>query len=263
MADSTREARTRRSEARDRRRSRTETPVEEADELASDTTEQAEAAQPSGEHGGTAAKLVGTAVAAMLLGAVGGAAKALLERRDGDDTGADEDTSETVDPEATAEAEPAGQEPADEASASPSDTEDDAPESQQEIEERPQDATEAEDQAWPEDEAPEDEAPEDETKAEDERHQPIEGVSDGAANELVDRARRQLEGLLDTEPERMSGFERRNGGWAVTFEVVEVSRVPATTDILATYELVLDDDRNLVSVSRTRRYRRSQVDETS
>jgi gas vesicle protein GvpO len=257
MADSTREARSRRSEARDRRRSGTAAPAEEAEEQVSDTTEQAEA-RPSGELGGTAAKVVGTAVAAALLGAVGGAAKALLERRNGDATGAGDEHGETPGPETTAEAELAGQEPADDASASQPDTEDDVPESEQEIEEQPQDTTEAEDPAWREDEVPEDE-----TKPEVERHQPVEGVSDGAASELVDRARRQLEGLLGTEPERMSGLERRDGGWAISFEVVEVSRIPATTDILATYELALDDDRNLVSVTRTRRYRRSQVDEAS
>jgi Gas vesicle synthesis protein GvpO len=33
--------------------------------------------------------------------------------------------------------------------------------------------------------------------------------------------------------------------------------------VLATYELILDDDRKLVSADRKRRYRRSQVDEAS
>ena len=46
-------------------------------------------------------------------------------------------------------------------------------------------------------------------------------------------------------------------------EVVEVARIPESTDVLATYELVLDDEKNLASVTRRRRYRRSQIDESS
>ena len=78
---------------------------------------------------------------------------------------------------------------------------------------------------------------------------------------MVQTARRRLEALLDTNIERVSGLERVDGRWSVLLEVVEVARIPESTDILATYEVVLDDDGGLAGVSRVRRYRRAQVEE--
>jgi len=89
----------------------------------------------------------------------------------------------------------------------------------------------------------------------------VTGVDTREAATIVDTARQQLEQLLGSEPERVSGIERSNGHWAVDFEVVEMHRIPESTDILSSYEVVLDDDRNLVGMSRKRRYRRSQVDD--
>jgi Gas vesicle synthesis protein GvpO len=42
--------------------------------------------------------------------------------------------------------------------------------------------------------------------------------------------------------------------------VVELSRIPESTDVLALYEMELDDDRNLMRYDRVRRYYRSQAD---
>ena len=74
-------------------------------------------------------------------------------------------------------------------------------------------------------------------------------------------ARRRLEALVGTDVERVSGLERADGRWSVQLEVVEVARIPESTDVMATYEVVLGDDGDLLSVGRVRRYRRSQVEE--
>ena len=83
----------------------------------------------------------------------------------------------------------------------------------------------------------------------------------GDTAELIEHARRELEALVGTAPESVSGIDYRDGRWTVLLEVVEVARIPNTTDVLATYELTLDDERRVIGVTRTRRYRRSQVDE--
>jgi hypothetical protein len=46
----------------------------------------------------------------------------------------------------------------------------------------------------------------------------------------------------------------------VGVEVVEVSRIPDSADILAVYEARLDADGDLVSYRRVRRYARGQMD---
>ena len=55
-------------------------------------------------------------------------------------------------------------------------------------------------------------------------------------------------------------MQRVNGTWTVTLEVVEVRRVPESTDVLSSYDVVLDDDGGVVSLTRSGRYRRSQVE---
>ena len=47
----------------------------------------------------------------------------------------------------------------------------------------------------------------------------------------------------------------------MTFEVLEIRRIPESTDVLASYAVTLDDDGNLLDLERSRRYRRAQVDE--
>jgi hypothetical protein len=86
------------------------------------------------------------------------------------------------------------------------------------------------------------------------------GATPEDARRTVQRAREQLEALLERPVESVSSFERTHDGWLVTLEVVEVSRIPESTDVLASYELELDDDRNLRRYARVRRYNRSQAD---
>ena len=81
--------------------------------------------------------------------------------------------------------------------------------------------------------------------------------------EIVVKAREQLRGLLGREPESVSGIERTNGHWSVTIEVIELHRIPDSTDVLASYELVLDDDGNVARMVRRRRYLRSQIEARS
>jgi len=92
------------------------------------------------------------------------------------------------------------------------------------------------------------------------REEPVQGASPDEATETVQRARRQLSALLERAVESVSAFERMHAGWLVTLEVVEVSRIPESTDVLASYEVELDDDRNLRRYARVRRYIRSQAD---
>jgi hypothetical protein len=87
------------------------------------------------------------------------------------------------------------------------------------------------------------------------------GSETGEAAQVVSRARSELESLLGSRPESVSGFEHADGKWSVTLEVVDVRRIPESTDVLSSYEVVLDEERNLVSATRLRRYRRSQVEE--
>jgi Gas vesicle synthesis protein GvpO len=84
-----------------------------------------------------------------------------------------------------------------------------------------------------------------------------EGLS---AVEAVEQARERLSALLGRPVEGMLGVDRDHGNWMVTAEVVELARIPNTTDVLGEYEVILDKDGDVLRYRRTRRYNRGQVD---
>jgi len=71
----------------------------------------------------------------------------------------------------------------------------------------------------------------------------------------------QLAQLTGQKVEGLSGVHRNDEGWLVTAEVLELRRIPETTDVLATYEVTLDDDGSVTGYRRVRRYTRSQTEE--
>ena len=73
---------------------------------------------------------------------------------------------------------------------------------------------------------------------------------------VAGEAARQLLELTGREVEGVTGLERSDHGWKVQVEVVEVRRIPDTTDVLALYELDVDEDGDLEGYRRLRRYAR-------
>jgi len=66
--------------------------------------------------------------------------------------------------------------------------------------------------------------------------------------------------LSGRRPESVISIERKDAEWRVGVEVIEVSRIPDSADILAVYEVRLDADGDLISYRRIRRYARGQLD---
>ena len=173
-----------------------------------------------------------TAAAAAFAGALAGGAKALADKRGRRDEPEDEPRDDVPKEEAQTPSQGWGQTP------SGSDPSGSDPGSS------PTSSAEPE----PADEPEEDEQPE-------------HGAQGGEVNKIIERAREYVERVLGSEPESVSGIQRSNGNWCVAVEVVQLRRVPESTDVLASYAVVVDDDGLLISLQQTRRYRRSQADE--
>jgi hypothetical protein len=75
---------------------------------------------------------------------------------------------------------------------------------------------------------------------------------------LAQRARQELAEITGLEPESVTSLERGEDGWLVTVELLELSRIPDTDDILGSYEAELDESGELLAYRRLRRYPRSQ-----
>ena len=75
------------------------------------------------------------------------------------------------------------------------------------------------------------------------------------------KARRQLQQITGLDVATVSAVERHEGGWRAYVNLVELRRVPTTSDVLATYEATLDSTGELVTYRRLRRFLRGQVGE--
>jgi hypothetical protein len=296
MAESTRqEAQQRRSEGRERRRSMLTEPFERLSDAASGSGD-----GPTSEVRETVKRAALTAAVAAAVGAAAGVAKTLLDRRNeggvekerddesepqgrAADAGEDDrqegraeavDDEEDDEPEGRAElADDEDDEPEGRAELA-DDEEDDDPEGRAELaddDEDEDDRQEGRAEAAQQDEDDEDESEQQQGRAErvaasgeqDDDGENERASVDDADSEpatIVPKARRALEELLGREAESVSGFERENSHWKVNLEVVELRRIPDSSDVLGSYELVLDDDGNVARMSRTRRYQRSEVE---
>jgi hypothetical protein len=82
-----------------------------------------------------------------------------------------------------------------------------------------------------------------------------------SAKELTEAAATTIADLTGFDPESVAGLQWDGESWLVTVDVVEVARVPNTTDLLGSYVVQLDDGGGLLGYKRTRRFVRGQVDE--
>jgi hypothetical protein len=83
-----------------------------------------------------------------------------------------------------------------------------------------------------------------------------------SAREAIARVRRELPELLGKPIDSVLGVERdEENGWQVTVQIVELSRIPSTTDVLGSYAVTLDSGGEVTGYRRKRRYHRNQTDE--
>jgi hypothetical protein len=80
-----------------------------------------------------------------------------------------------------------------------------------------------------------------------------------SAAEATREAGKQIEALVGLKVDSVSSVARAETGWDVVVNVVELSRIPHSTDVLAAYHVNLDAEGNLQSYSRSLRYLRDET----
>lgn len=79
--------------------------------------------------------------------------------------------------------------------------------------------------------------------------------------EAIREAREQLSELTGKPVDAVSTFSATEDGWRLEVEVLELSRVPDTMSLLASYEVTLDSQGVLTGYQRLRRYERGRSDD--
>jgi Gas vesicle synthesis protein GvpO len=91
------------------------------------------------------------------------------------------------------------------------------------------------------------------------RQSPRQNGRIGSAGLAARTAAVEVAALTGKHPESVISVERSDEGWQVGIEVVETHRIPDSADILASYEVQLGVDGELMSYRRVRRYARGQL----
>ncbi|MFJ2033363.1 gas vesicle protein GvpO [Streptosporangium sp. NPDC087985] len=112
----------------------------------------------------------------------------------------------------------------------------------------PDDLYEEDDETFDEDESPQ------ETTRTERRSRGLSAATAGKSGlrYIIDLTSKEAEGVTFVRPEE--------DGWMVGVEVVEDRRIPSSGDILALYEVEMDQEGDLLSYRRTRRYKRGRSD---
>jgi len=82
-----------------------------------------------------------------------------------------------------------------------------------------------------------------------------------STREIAESAVEQVHDLIGRPVESITGVQRDGNEWVVTLEVLELERVPTTTDMLGRYEVTLDKNGEMTGTQRTRRYPRAEAGE--
>lgn len=80
-----------------------------------------------------------------------------------------------------------------------------------------------------------------------------------SAPQAAREAAKQLSELTALKFDSVSAVDKKDAGWHVTVNLVELSRIPHSTDVLGVYEVELDEEGNLERYHRGPRYLRDQI----
>jgi len=70
--------------------------------------------------------------------------------------------------------------------------------------------------------------------------------------QIIEKAREELSKVTGLELSTTLGTVKEEKGWKVTMEMVEKHSIPDQMDILAVYDVILDNNANVIEFNRTR-----------
>lgn len=70
--------------------------------------------------------------------------------------------------------------------------------------------------------------------------------------DLIEKAREELSKVTGLELSTTLGAVKEEKGWKITMEMIEKHSIPDQMDIMAVYEIILDDDGNMIEFNRKR-----------
>ncbi len=79
--------------------------------------------------------------------------------------------------------------------------------------------------------------------------------------DIVEQAKRQMAALTGLPPDTVARLDRADDGWEVAIDMLEHRAIPRTHDLIAAFEVKLDDTGRILRWKRTGRFQRGQARE--
>jgi hypothetical protein len=76
--------------------------------------------------------------------------------------------------------------------------------------------------------------------------------------DLVERTKRQMATITGLSPETVSRLDRSEDGWSVAIDMLEHRAIPRTQDLIASFDVTVDDAGRIRRWKRTGRFVRCQ-----
>ena len=80
-------------------------------------------------------------------------------------------------------------------------------------------------------------------------------------SELIERTKRQMQFITGLPAETVSRLDPEESGWNVGIDMLEHSAIPRTRDLLASFDVTLDEAGNIRRWRRTGRFVRCEQGE--
>jgi hypothetical protein len=81
--------------------------------------------------------------------------------------------------------------------------------------------------------------------------------------QVFERSKEQLEVITGRSSDSVSAFSPSDEGWDLTIEMIEVEKIPPTTNVMASYHVEVDDEGNILEYQLASRYIKGQPGEQS
>lgn len=81
-------------------------------------------------------------------------------------------------------------------------------------------------------------------------------------NEVINAAKEQLHSILALDVANVIAASKTNDGWNVKIDLIERKAIPDTQDLLGTYDIILDEEGNIVSYERKKIRKRMDLEES-
>jgi hypothetical protein len=77
--------------------------------------------------------------------------------------------------------------------------------------------------------------------------------------EIIEGAKLQLGSIVSYPIDGVTGVKKVQDGWELLITLIELTRIPASSDVLAEYSVSLDNTGEIISYKQIQRFLRNQV----